>query len=80
MNSVNTSFNINNSNIIKKLFALNQDNHCKDMLILKTSIFKISIMTNITFFNAFVLLTLTPSEISILSYSSNYTLLATSVS
>ena len=31
MNSVSTSFNINNNNIIKKLFALNQDKHCKDI-------------------------------------------------
>ena len=44
------------------------------------NIFKIPIMTNITFFDAFALLTSIPSEISSLLYSSIYMLLATSVS
>ena len=49
----------------------------KIWFVLKTNIFKIPIVTNITFFDALVLLIPIPSEIPILSYSSIYMLLTT---
>ena len=76
MNSVNTFFNIDNSNIIKTLLALNSFLHyimttiAKIWFMLKSNIFKIPIATNIHSFDKLVLLTSIPSQISFLSYSS----------
>ena len=64
MNSVITSFSKNNSKIVTAI--------AKIWFILKTNIFKVPIVTNITLFDALFLLMQIPSEISILSYSSTY--------
>ena len=70
MNSVSISFNINNRNIIKTHSFLHyiMTTIAKIWFILKTNIFKIAIVTNITLFWCSRFLTSIPSEISILSY------------
>ena len=73
-NSIITSFNGSNSNIIKiyNFLHLIMTTIANIWFIFETNIFKIPIMTNITFFLVFFLLISIPCEISIPPYSNIY--------
>ena len=75
MNSIITSFNRDNSNIIKiqGFSPLIMIAIAKIWFIFKTNIFKIPTMTNVTLFRRIFLFISIPFETSILSYSSIYT-------